>query len=315
MSGYLLRRLALLLPTLALVVLAVVVLVRIMPGSVIDAAVDGQSQLSQVDRKKLEDTLGLNDPLPVQYARYVSHIARGDLGRSLWTQRKVSEMIGGRVWITAELAGMAMLMALVISIPVGIISAAWKNSPLDYLLRSLTVLGLTMPEFMTATIVLVLPAMWWQWTPMLYRAPSAGLGLHLSSLLLPAGILALRMATSQARLVRTMMLEVLSQDYIRTARAKGLGGLGIIFRHAFRNALIPVVTLLGLETVYLISGAVIVERVFGIPGLGDLLLRAVSQRDYSVVQGLTVLIAVFVLLLNLVVDASYGLLDPRIKAN
>jgi len=314
MSSYLIRRLALLVPTLMVIIFMVVVLVRLMPGSVIDAAVDGQSQLSQVDRTRLEEKLGLNDPLPIQYVDYVGQLLRGDLGRSLWTDRTVTEMVGSRVWITAELAGMAMLFALVISIPVGVICAVLKNSPIDHLLRAVTVVGMSLPVFTTATMVLVLPAMWWQWTPMLYRAPSVGLGLHLSSMLLPAGILAIGMATSQARIVRTMMLEVLSQDYIRTARAKGIGRFDVIARHALKNALIPVVTLIAIEVVWLLSGAVIVERVFGIPGLGDLLLRAVGQRDYSVVQGITVLLAVFVLVLNLVVDLSYGWLDPRIKA-
>jgi peptide/nickel transport system permease protein len=313
MTAYLMRRLLLILPTMAFILLAVVVLVRVMPGSVIDAALEDRSQLTQIDRPALEAKLGLNKPLLVQYLEYTGGVLRGDLGRSLWSNRPVTEMIRGRIGVTIELTGIALLMAIAISTPVGLIGALAKNSPLDYGLRALTVAGLTLPEFVTATMVLVLPAMWFGWTPMLYRAPSVSLSMHLSSLLLPAAILALRLATSQARMMRTMMIEVLGQDYIRTAWAKGLGTHHVLLRHALRNALIPVVTLIGMEIVFLISGAVIIERIFGIPGIGDLLLRAVAQRDYTVIQGLTVLIGAFVLILNLIVDLSYGWLDPRVR--
>jgi peptide/nickel transport system permease protein len=312
-STYLLKRLALFIPTMALVLLFIVVLVRVMPGNVIDAAIADQSQLNKVDRRTLEHRLGLDQPIYEQYATYAGQLLRGNLGRSLWTGRTVLSMIGGRAWITAELTGIALVMALLVAFPVGILSALRENSVLDYLLRSFTVIGLTVPEFMAATLVLVLPAVWFAWTPMLYHEPSRGLPAHVQSLLLPAGILAMRLATSLARLIRTMMLEVMRQDFIRTARAKGVSRSGVLMRHALRNALIPVVTLLAIDLVWLISGAVIVERIFGVPGLGDLLLTAVSNRDYAAVQGITVLIGLFVLALNLVVDMSYGWLDPRVR--
>jgi peptide/nickel transport system permease protein len=222
-------------------------------------------------------------------------------------------MAADRVWVTVEVAGLGLLMALAVAIPVGIVSAIFRGSLLDYALRAITVVGLSVPEFMAATIVLVAPAIWFSWTPMQYQPTSAGIGGHLLSLLLPAAIIGWRMASVQARLIRTVMLEVLHQDYIRTARAKGLRESRVILGHAFRNAMIPVITLVALEVVWLISGVVIVEQIFGIPGLGSLLLQAVAERDYTTIQGLTVLIAVFVILLNIAVDVSYGWLDPRIR--
>lgn len=313
MTAYLMKRLLAAIPTLLIILLMVILVVRIMPGDVIDAAIADQARMNDVDRQAMEERLGLNKSLPEQYLDYVGNLVRGDLGKSLWTGRSIRSMIGDRVVVTMELAAMAFLMALVVSVPVGILSAVFRGSFLDVGLRSFASIGLSVPEFMSATAILVLPAVWWQWSPTLYVARDAGFLDHYGSLAVPAGIVGWRMASTQARLIRTMMIEVFSQDYIRTARAKGLGEMRVVMVHAFRNALIPVVTLASLEVVWLLSGIVIVEQVFGIPGLGSLLLEGVRNRDYSTVQGITMLFGVLVVLLNIGTDLFYGVLDPRVR--
>lgn len=313
MTAYLVKRLLAAVPTLAIILLMVILVVRIMPGDVIDAAIADQSQLNRVDRQALEDRLGLNKSVPQQYFDYLSNLARGDFGQSLWTGRSIRSMIQGRILVTLELAGMALFLATVVAVPIGILSAMFRGSILDAGLRTVASIGLSVPEFMTATAILVLPAVWWQWSPALYVPRDAGVFDHYRSLLLPASIVGWRLASAQARLIRTMMIEVLSQDYIRTARAKGLSERQVIFVHAFRNALVPVITLASLEIVFLLSGIVIMELVFGIPGLGSLLLEGVKNRDYATVQGVTMLFGVVVVLLNIGTDLFYGVLDPRVR--
>lgn len=313
MTGYLVRRLLAAIPTVAVILFIVVVVVRLMPGDVIDVAIADQSQLNDVDREALEERLGLNDSLAEQYFGYLSSVIRGDLGESLWTSRSITSMVEDRVVVTVELLIMALLLSLAVAIPIGIASAVFRGSALDGGLRSLVSVGLSVPEFMVATVILVLPAVWFAWSPPLYAARDQGWIAHYQSLLIPAAIVGWRLASTQARLIRTMMIEVLSQDYIRTARAKGLSEMRVIFRHAFQNALLPVVTLVSIEVVWLLSGIVIIEQIFGIPGLGSLLLDGVRNRDYSMVQGITVIFGVSVVLLNIGTDLAYGVLDPRIR--
>jgi peptide/nickel transport system permease protein len=313
MTAYLVKRLLAAIPTLLIILLMVIVVVRIMPGDVIDAAIADQARLNDVDRAAMEERLGLNKSLPQQYVEYLGGLVQGDLGKSLWTGREIRSMIGDRVVVTLELAFIAFVLALVVSVPIGILSAKFRGSFLDAGLRGFASVGLSVPEFMTATAILVLPAVWWQWSPQLYVGRDAGFFDHYVSLLVPAAIVAWRLASTQARLIRTMMIEVFSQDYIRTARAKGLAESRIIMVHAFRNAMIPVITLASLEIVWLLSGIVIVEQVFGIPGLGSLLLEGVRNRDYATVQGITMLFGVLVVLLNIGTDLFYGVLDPRVR--
>jgi peptide/nickel transport system permease protein len=314
MSRYILSRIIGMVPTVLVLLLAVVVLVRLLPGNAIDIILQEQVKAGGTTRTDLEKRLGLDKPLPVEYVDYSFGVARGDLGRSVWSREPVTDVIKSRIGITLELSFWALLVAATTGISVGVISAVSQNSPLDYLLRSVSILGLSVPNFAIATMVIVLPTIWWGWSPsLIYTPPSEGLWRHISQFFIPAIVLGLGTSATLMRITRTMMLEVLRLDYIRTARAKGLGSATIIQRHALRNALIPVVSLLGIQAAFLLSGVVIAESVFALPGIGRTLIQAISTRDYPVVQGIAVVTGLMVIVINLVVDVSYGLLDPRVK--
>jgi peptide/nickel transport system permease protein len=239
---------------------------------------------------------------------------QGDLGRSLWTSTPVTEQLAARLPVTLELSVLALAVALVVALPIGIYSAIRQDTAGDYLARSFSILMLAVPSFWLGTLVMVLPSIWWGWSPQieyipLTRDPVKNLG----QMILPAVILGTSLSAILMRFTRTMMLEVLRQDYIRTAWAKGLSERLVVIRHALRNALIPVVTLIGLQAPLLIGGAVIIEQIFVIPGMGLLLLEAVSQRDYPIVTGVFLVVGLCVMLINLLVDLSYGLLDPKVR--
>ena len=294
----------------------VVFMTRLIPGSVVDVLLSDQpAGNTKVDRQVIEHRLGLDEPFYVQFTKYIVNVAQGDLGQSLWTQQSVSETIFKRAPVSLELAGLSLVVSIVVAIGIGIISAVRQGSVLDYALRSGAVVALSVPSFAIATLVIVMPAIWFQWTPPLfYKSFSEDPSGHWLLLLTPALILGLGSA-GLMRLTRTAMLEVLRQDYIRTARAKGLNGHVVILRHGLKNALLPVVTLLGLQVSVALSGSVIMEQMFNIPGLGRLLVEALSVRDYPTIQGLTLITALLVILVNLAVDISYVLLDPRIKVS
>ena len=313
MSTYILRRLAGLLPAVALLLFLVVFMIQLIPGDIIDLMLQEKSVQNAENRAVLAKELGLDKPLPVRYLHYMGNVARGDFGTSLWTRKSVSSMIMGRVAPTIEIGVVSIVLGSVIGIAIGAISAVKQDSWIDYVLRSVATLGISVPNFAIATAVVVLPALWWGITPNLRyvsftEAPIA----HLKIVLLPAVVLALGLATTLMRLARTTMLDVLRQDYIRTARSKGLGETKIIINHAMKNAMIPVITLLGLQIAFLLSGSVIIETVFAIPGVGRLLTQSIASRDYPVVQGVVVMIALFVMATNLVIDVSYAWIDPRI---
>lgn len=314
MTRYLVQRLIGVLPTVLFLLLLVVVMVRIIPGNIVDLMLQEQGGARQVDRQALERRLGLDKPLPVQYAEYASGVLRGDLGRSLWGQEPVSRLIFRRLPTTIELAVLAMVISVSIAITFGVLAAVRQDTLLDYAPRSVAVLGLSVPDFVIGTLVLVLPTIWWHKTvPLIWHPITDNLGDHLKQIMIPALVVGLRFSASVMRLTRTMMLEVLRQDYIRTAWAKGLAERVIIVRHGLKNALIPVVTLIGLELAALISGVVIMENIFAIPGVGRLLIESIATRDYPVIQGVTVVIGILVILVNLTVDLSYGYLDPRVR--
>jgi peptide/nickel transport system permease protein len=266
------------------------------------------------DLDDLRAKLGLDRPIHVQYTAWLGRLARGDLGESLWTRRPVVEELARRLPVSLELGVLALVFAILLAVPVGIFAAVRQDTLADYTARSLAILGLSMPGFWIATLVLLMPAIWWGWIPRrpfveFTRDPWA----HVSNFLLPAAILGVASAAGIMRLTRTMLLEVLRQDYVRTAWAKGLRERTVVLKHSLKNALIPVVTVLGLQVSAILGGTVIFETIFGLPGMGRFLFDAINQRDYPVIQGVNLVIVSVVVALNLVVDALYALLDPRIR--
>ena len=314
MVRYIIQRLIGVIPTLLLLLLLVVVMVRIVPGDIVDIMLAEQGGARDVDRQLIEQRLGINESLPVQYARYAGGVLRGDLGRSLWDQRPVTTLLFDRLPTTLELAVLATLVSIVVAIGFGVLAAMRQDTLLDYGPRSIAILGLSVPDFALGTMALVLPAVWWHWTPpLIWHSFTEDPSKHLGQIFVPVLVVGVRLSASVMRLTRTMMLEVLRQDYTRTAWAKGLTERRVVLRHGLRNALIPVVTLLGLELAALISGIVIMENIFAIPGVGRLLLESISSRDYPVIQGITVVVGTLVILVNLLVDLSYAALDPRVR--
>jgi peptide/nickel transport system permease protein len=313
-QAYIARRLIALLPTLFFASLIVFVSMRLIPGDVIDLMLAQNDIATSQDRARIESALGLDKPMLTQYLSWVGGVLQGDLGRSLWQNTPVVEQLQATMPITFELGLLALIVALTVAIPVGIYSAIRQDTVGDYVARSFSLLMLAVPSFWLGTLVMVFPSVWWRWSPPLEYVPFFEDPLaNLSHMLVPAILLGLSMSAVTMRMTRTMMLEVLRQDYIRTARAKGLSENLMIFRHALRNGLIPVVTLIGLQAPLLIGGAVILEQIFVVPGMGLLLLEAVFQRDYPVISGIFLIVGVGVLLINLLVDLSYGFLDPKVR--
>jgi len=314
MQAYLIRRLLALLPTLIFTSIIVFASIRLIPGDVIDLMLAQNDIATGQDRAKIEAALGLDQPVAMQYFVWITSALQGDLGRSLWQNVPVTEQLAATLPITFELGFLAMLVALSVALPIGIYSAMRQDTAGDYTARSFSLLMLALPSFWVGTLVMVFPSVWWRWSPDLVYTPFFEDPLtNLSHMMVPAIILGLGMSAVTMRMTRTMMLEVMRQDYIRTARAKGLGERLVIVRHALRNGLIPVVTLIGLQAPLLIGGAVILEQIFVVPGMGLLLLEAVFQRDYPVVSGVFLVVGVAILFINLLVDLSYGLLDPKVR--
>jgi len=318
MRVYIIRRLLLIIPTLFILSILVFFSVRVIPGDVIDAMVSRMEHggsYGKLDRETLEQMLGLDVPVYVQYGRWLGGIFRhGTLGQSLWGDWTVEEKIIGRLPVTLELGLMAILIGLVIALPVGIYSAIRQDSAADYLGRSIAIIGLATPNFWLGIMLMIYPALWWGWSPPLKLIPFTEdpLG-NLVMFLFPSLILGTAMAAATMRMTRTMMLEVLRQDYVRTAWSKGLRERVVIIRHTIKNALIPVITLIGLQLPILIGGAVIMENIFNLPGLGRLLLVALQERDYPVVSGVNLFFATGVVGLNLLIDLIYPYLDPRVR--
>ena len=316
MHTYVVRRLLALVPTLFFASLIVFVTVRLIPGDVIDLMLS-QNDISagKLSRDQLIAALGLDKPMWEQYGRWAGAILlRGDFGTSLWQSAPVGELLAARLPVTFELGLLALIIALTIALPIGIYSAIRQDTAGDYVARSLSFLMLAVPAFWTGTMVMVLPSIWWGWSPEVKYVPFTEDPLqNLKQMLIPAFILGTALSAITMRLTRTQMLEVLRQDYIRTAWAKGLNARTVTLRHALRNALVPVVTLVGLQAPLLIGGAVIVEQIFVIPGMGLLLLDAVNQRDYPIITGVFLVVGVAVTLINLMVDLSYGVLDPKVR--
>lgn len=316
MQAYIARRLLALIPTLFFASVIVFVTVRLIPGDIIDLMMS-QNDISagKKDREALQAALGLDKPIYLQYFRWIGAILfSGDMGKSLWQNTPVTEQLLQRLPVTFELGLLSLLVALSVAIPIGVYSAIRQDTAGDYITRSFSILMLAVPSFWLGTLVMVFPSIWWGWSPQIRFVPFSQDPIqNLSQMVVPSIILGCSLSAITMRLTRTMMLEVLRQDYVRTAWAKGLSEKLVVMRHALRNALIPVVTLIGLQAPILIGGAVIMEQIFVIPGMGLLLLEAVSQRDYPIITGVFLVVGLAVMLINLIVDLSYGLLDPKVR--
>ena len=316
MRAYVIRRVLLVVPTLLILSMIVFLLVRFIPGDVIDAMQKEYAfTAGEIDREALERKLGLDQPIPVQYARWLGDIVlHGSLGQSLLGRFSVNEKIAGRLPVTIQLGVTALVIGLLIALPVGIYSAIRQDTAADYVGRSVAVIGLATPNFWLAVMVMLYPAIWWGWSPpmRLIRFSADPLG-NLGMFIIPGAILGTAMAAATMRMTRTMMLEVLRQDYVRTAWSKGLKERAVVVRHAVKNAIIPVITLVGLQLPILVGGSVIMENIFNLPGLGRLMLNALEDRDYTVVSGINLLFGSFVVVGNVLIDLTYGFLDPRIR--
>ena len=315
MKAYMIRRLLLMIPTLLILTMIVFLTVRFIPGDAIDAMAL-RLELFDVDREDLLRSLGLDVPLHVQYGRWISGILlRGTFGESLFGgAAPIEERILDKLPVTAELGLLSIAIALVIALPVGVYSAIRQDQFGDFVGRSVAVIGLATPNFWLGTMVMIYPAIWWGWTPPLeYVSLAEDPPANLAILLVPALILGTAMSAHTMRLTRTMMLEVLRQDYIRTAWAKGLKERLVVVRHAVKNAMIPVVTGIGLSLPLLVGGSVIMENIFNLPGLGRLMVTALQERDYPVISAVNLFFAVAVAVFNLLIDLIYPYLDPRVR--
>ena len=316
--AYIIRRLLLILPTLFILSILVFLSVRFIPGDVIDLMVmriEAQNLFGDIDREALERQLGLDVPVYVQYGRWLGGVfLHGSLGESLLGRGAVEEQIVERLPVTLELGVLAILIGLVIALPVGIYSAIRQDTAADYVGRSIAIVGLATPNFWLGIMVMIYPAIWWGWAPPLELVSFTEdpLG-SLAVFFIPSLILGTASAAATMRMTRTMMLEVLRQDYIRTAWSKGLKERAVVTRHAVKNALIPVVSLIGLQLPILVGGAVIMENIFNLPGLGRLLLNALNNRDYPMVSGINLVFATGVVGINLIIDLIYPFLDPRVR--
>ena len=333
MRAYLIRRLLLIIPTLFILTIIVFLSVRFIPGDAVEVMVAkmvfSYPDTAIVDREAIRHVLGLDVPVHVQYGRWMGvlptpdpitgetqfkGLLQGSLGTALFGRWAVEERIIGRLPVTIQLGAMAIVIGLVIALPVGIYSAIRQDTAADYAGRSIAIIGMSIPNFWLALMVVIFPAIWWGYSPPLKLIPFTEdpLG-NLRMFIIPSLILGTAGAASTMRMMRTMMLEVLRQDYIRTAWSKGLKERVVVLRHAIKNALIPVVTLIGMELPLLVAGSVIIENIFALPGIGRLFLTALGERDYPVVSGVNLFYAAVVMGNNLFIDMIYPYLDPRVR--
>ena len=321
MRQYILRRVLLIIPTLIGVTIIVSLLAELLPGDFIDIMLAdhvGQGEDREAIRAKWEEDLGWNDPWVVQYGNWLWRAVQGDLGTSLiGSFNTVVEEIQTRIPVTLELGLLALLVGVVVALPVGIIAAVRQDTWTDYVFRGTAILALSIPGFWLAVLMIrvIFPQLGLPPLPLVYQDPTESLAENLRQMYIPAIILGVGLAGPVMRLTRGEMLEVLRQDYVRTARAKGLQEQSVIVRHAMRNALIPVLTLIGLSASILIGGSVIMESIFSLPGMGFRMLRALKDRDIPVIMGIMVVIAFVVIVANLLIDIAYSLVDPRIRYN
>ncbi|HEY8442024.1 MAG TPA: ABC transporter permease [Xanthobacteraceae bacterium] len=312
MGAYLARRLMLMILTLFGISIIIFVLLRIMPGNIVDILYDAAGYVNPQEKAKIETELGLDKPIVVQYFTWISGLAHGDLGFSYVSERPAADEILPRIPVTAKLAGLSLAFAVLIGVPLGVLSAVRQNSAADYVLRVLSLSGLSMPSFWLGLLILMAFVSWFGTIP-IYTEPPPTWWQELALLSVPAAAVGFRSSALMMRLTRSSMLEVLRQDYIRTARAKGASDASVNYHHAFRNAILPVITVIGMEAAFLMGGLIVTETVFNVPGLARYLVTALTERDYPIVQNLVMFVATTVVLINFLVDMLYAVLDPRIK--
>jgi len=314
MGRYLIGRLLLMIPTLLGVAILTFILMRVVPGDVVTLRYSQSGSVPQevIDRERKQ--LGLDKPLQDQFVDFMGQVVRLDFGKSLWTDRPVTEEIGSRLGITLELAILAAIISTALAIPLGVIAAVKQDTWVDYAVRVFSIGGLAFPSFWLGILMILALVVWFRWAPPLqfvplWEDPVA----NLAQLIWPALAVGYRYSAVATRMTRSSVLEVLREDYVRTARAKGVGETLVVVRHALRNSLLPVITVISLEFAFLFGGLVVTEQVFNVNGLGKLLVDAVAHRDYPLVQAIVLIFSSVFVLVNFVVDIFYGVLDPRIR--
>ena len=312
MVTYLIRRLLLMALTLFGISVLIFVLLRIVPGNIADILFDAAGMVSAAEKLKLEAELGLDKPIVVQYVDWIGGLARGDFGYTYVSERPALEEILPRIPVTAKLAALALMFSVLLGVPLGVVSAVRQNTALDYVLRVASLSGLSLPSFWLGLLILMAFVQYAGWIP-IYTEKPARLWDELALLSIPAAAAGLRSSALVMRLTRSSMLEVLRQDYIRTARAKGASPVAVNYDHALRNAMLPIITIIGIEAAFLVGGLIVTETVFNIPGVARFLVEAIRWRDYPVVQNLVMFIAIIVVSVNFLVDMAYAALDPRIR--
>jgi len=290
----------------------VFVMLRLVPGNIVDILFDSAGMINPAEKAKIEQELGLDQPILVQYVHWIGGLFQGDLGYSYVSEKPAVDEIAPRIPVTAKLAGLALGFSVLFGVPLGVVSAVRQNSGLDYILRVISLSGLSVPAFWLGLLILMAFVASFGTIP-IYTEPPKTLLDELLLYAVPAAAVGFRSSALIMRLTRSSMLEVLRQDYIRTARAKGLSNLQVNYNHALRNAMLPVVTVIGLEAAFLMGGLIVTETVFNIPGVARFLVEALRWRDYPIVQNLVMFIAVVAVTINFIVDLLYAALDPRIK--
>ncbi|HLH92289.1 MAG TPA: ABC transporter permease [Xanthobacteraceae bacterium] len=312
MATYIIRRLLLLVITLVGISVLIFVLLRLVPGNIADILFDAAGMVDPSDKAGLEHDLGLDQPILIQYLHWIVGLMHGDLGFSYISEKPALDEILPRIPITARLAGLAITFAVLFGVPLGVMSAVKQNTRLDYVLRVVSLSGLSMPSFWLGLLILMAFAAWFGEIP-IYTAPPKTFLQSLQIFAIPAAAVGFRSSALIMRLTRSSMLEVMRQDYIRTARAKGAPERSVNYHHALRNAILPVITLIGIEAGFLMGGLIVTETVFNIPGVARFLVEAIKWRDYPIVQNLVMFVAVVALTINFIIDLLYAVLDPRIK--
>lgn len=314
MRTYALKRILSLVPTWIGVTILVFLMIRMIPGTVVDQLIGTEARVDESTKAAMRAFFGLDQPLYVQYGTWMGGLLQGDLGQSWRSGLPVSKMIFDRLAVTVELGLLALVISLLVGIPLGTLSAIRENTPLDHVVRIVSLFSLSMPTFWQAAMLILALSLWFNWVPPVdFASPIKDPAANLKQMIFPSIVLGTVVAAQVMRMTRSSLLEVLRHDYVRTARAKGLAERLVVRRHAFRNALIPIITVIGVQVGYLLGGAVVTEQVFTLPGVGRLVLDAVSQRDYPLVQGTIMFIAALFMVSNLVVDLLYAYLDPRIR--